>query len=323
MKTIVYTQYGGPEVLHIKEIEKPTPKESEVLIKTHATTVTAGDWRARSLELPPGFGFLGRLMFGISKPRQPILGMEISGEIESVGKEVTKFKIGDQVFASTGASMGCQTQYLCLPENGSVTLKPTNLSYDESAAMSFGGTTALHFFRKAKLQSGEKILINGASGGVGTAAVQLAKHFGAEVTAVCSGSNTELVKSLGADHVVDYTKDDFTKNGQTYDVIMDNAGTAPFSRCKGSLKKQGRFLLIMGGFLQLLQTPLISMFSKKKILGGVASSQKESLEYLAKLAEKKEFKPFIDRRYPFDQIVEAHRYVDTGRKKGNVVITWL
>ena len=323
MKAIVYERYGPPEVLELREVAKPTPKDNEVLIKTYATTVTTGDWRVRSLNVPVGFGLIGRLVLGVSRPRQPILGTELAGEIELVGKDVKKFKTGDQVFAFSGASMGCHAEYKCMPEDGAVALKPANLTYDEAAAISFGGTTALNFFRRGKLQSGEKVLVNGASGGVGTAAVQLAKHFGANVTGVCSTANVELVRSLGANHVIDYTKEDFTRNGETYDVIVDIAGTAPFSRSKGSLKEGGRLLLVLGGLPDVLQIPWISLTSNKRVIAGPAAERAEDLRFLAKLAEAGEFKPVIGRRYPFEQIVEAHRYVDTGHKRGNVVITLL
>ena len=321
MKAIVYERYGPPEVLQLKEVEKPTPKDNEVLIKTHATTVTSGDWRVRSLSVPVGFGLISRLVFGISRPRQPILGTELAGEIESVGKDVNKFKVGDQVFAFSGASMGCHAEYKCMPEDGAVALKPPNLTYDEAAAISFGGTTALDFLRRGKLQRGERVLVNGASGGVGTAAVQLARHFGADVTGVCSTANVELVRSLGATHVVDYTKEDFTRNGETYDVIVDTAGTAPFSRSKASLKEGGRLLMVLGGLPDMLQIPWVSMTSNKKVIAGPAAERADDLRFLAELAQAGEFKPVIDRRYPFERIAEAHRYVDTGRKKGNVVIT--
>jgi NADPH:quinone reductase-like Zn-dependent oxidoreductase len=320
MKAITYTNYGPPDVLQIEEVAKPSPKDNEVLIKTRATTVTSGDWRVRSLNVPVGFGFISRLIFGVFKPRQPILGTELAGEIESVGKNVKKFKAGDQIFAFSGAAMGCYVEYKCMPEDGAVSLKPANLTYDEAAAISFGGTTALDFFKRGKLQSGEKVLVNGASGGVGTAAVQLAKHFGAEVTGVCSTTNLELVKSLGANHVIDYTKEDFTDNGMSYDIIVDTAGTAPFSRIKNSLKEGGRLLLVLGGLPDMLQIPWVLMTSNKKIIAGPANERAEDLQFLAKLAELGKFKPVIDRQYPFEQIAEAHSYVDTGRKKGNVVI---
>jgi NADPH:quinone reductase-like Zn-dependent oxidoreductase len=321
MKAIVYERYGPPEVLQLKEVEKPTPRDNEVLIKTHATTVTSGDWRVRSLKVPAGFGLIMRLVFGISKPRQPILGSELAGVVESVGKDVRNFKIGDQVFAFSDASMGCHAEYKCMPQDGAVVLKPSSLSCDEAAALSFGGTTALDFLRRGKLQRGESVLVNGASGGVGTATVQLAKHFGADVTGVCSTANVELVKSLGARHVIDYTKEDFTQNGEAYDVIVDTVGTAPFSRSKASLKERGRLLMVLAGLPDMLKIPWESMSSTKKIIAGPVNVRAEDLRFLARLAEAGEFKPVIDRRYPFEQIAEAHRYVDTGRKKGNVIIT--
>ena len=321
MKAIVYDRYGPPDVLRLQEVRKPTPKDNEVLIQTHATTVTSGDWRARSLDVPVGFGLMSRLFFGISKPRQPILGTELAGRIESIGKDVRKFKVRDRVFAFSGAGMGCHVEYKCMPEDGAVALTPPNLTCDEAAALSFGGTTALNFLRRGRLQNGERVLVNGASGAVGTAAVQLAKHFGADVTGVCSTANVELLRSLGATHVIDYTKDDFTRNGETYDVVVDTVGTAPFARSKGSLKEGGRLLLILGGMPDLLRVPWVSMTSSKKIIAGPASVRTEDLRFLAKLAQAGEFRPVIDRRYPFEQIVEAHRYVDTGHKKGNVVIT--
>jgi len=271
--------------------------------------------------VPVGFRLISRLFFGVLRPRQPILGTELAGVVEAVGKDVTAFKIGDPVFAFSGVNMGCYAEYKCIAQDGPVAMKPANLSFEEAAALSFGGTTALHFFGKAKLQSGDKVLINGASGGVGTAMVQLAKHFGAEVTAVCSGANVELVKSLGADRVIDYTKEDFTKNGQTYDVILDTAGTAPYARSRGSLKKGGRLALVLSGLPDLLAAPWISLTSGKKVIAGPAGERSEDVKLLGELAETGRFKPVIDRRYRFDQIIEAHRYVDAGHKRGNVVVT--
>lgn len=321
MKAVVYERYGPPEVLQLQEVDEPTPKDNEVLIKTHATTVTSGDWRVRSLNVPAGFGLMTRLVFGVSRPKQPILGTELAGVIESVGNDVKKFKVGDQVFAFSDTAMGCHAEYKCMPEDGALALKPPNLTFEEAAALSFGGTTALDFFRRGRLQSGERVLVNGAAGAVGTAAVQLAKHFGADVTGVCSTANLELVRSLGASHVVDYTQEDFTQNGETYDVIVDTAGSAPFSRSKASLKEGGRLLMVLGGLPDMLQIPWVSMTSSKKVIAGPAAGRAQDLRFLAGLAEAGEFKPVIDRRYPFEQIAEAHRYVDTGRKKGNVVIT--
>jgi len=321
MKAVVYERYGPPDVLQLKEVSKPTPADNEVLIRTHATTVSSGDWRVRSLDVPRGFGFISRLFLGVRKPRQPILGTELAGRIEFIGKGVTRFKAGDEVFAFSGARMGCHAEYKCMPEDGAIVLKPGNLTWDEAAAISFGGTTALDFFRRGKLQKGEKVLINGASGAVGSAAVQLARHFGADVTGVCSTRNMELVCSLGAKHVIDYTNEDFTRNGETYDVIVDTAGTAPFSRCKGSLKEKGRLLVVLGGLADLLKVPWVSMTSNKRIVAGPSAERRDDLLFLAKLAEAGEFKPVIDRSYPFEQIIEAHRHVDTGHKTGSVVIT--
>ena len=321
MKAMVYERYGPPEVLQLKEVEKPIPKDNEVLIKIHATTVTSGDCRVRSLNVPAGFGLIMRLIFGISKPKQPILGTELAGVIESVGKDACKFKVGDPVFAFGDAAMGCYAEYKCMPQDGAVALKPSNLTFDEAAALSFGGVTALDFFKRAKLQRGEKVLINGASGGVGSAAVQLARHFGAEITAVCSSANVDLVKSLGASHVIDYTKVDFANNGETYDVIVDTVGTAPFSRSKASLKRGGRLLMVLAGLPDMLKAPWVALTSDKKVIAGPVATRPEDLRFLAGLAEAGEFKPVIDRRYPFEKIAQAHRYVDTGRKKGNVIIT--
>ncbi len=321
MKAVVYEQYGGPEVLRFTEVATPVPKDDEVLIRIHATTVTAGDWRVRSLKVPKGFGLLSRLAIGVTRPRQPILGSELSGVITDVGKGVTKFKPGDAVFAFPGVRMGCHAEYRCMSEDAAVALKPANLGHNEAAALSFGGTTALHFYRAAKLSAGEKVLVNGASGAVGTAAVQLAKHFGAEVTAVCSAGNADLVRSLGADHIIDYTTEDFTRNGRLYDVIIDTAGTAPFARSSASLRDGGRLLLVLAGMRDLLGIPWIALTNNRKVIGGTANGKQSDLRLLADLAERGEFLPVIDRRYRFDEIVEAHRYVDTGRKKGNVVIT--
>jgi NADPH:quinone reductase-like Zn-dependent oxidoreductase len=321
MKAAVYRRYGAPDVIELKDIAKPVPRDREVLIKVHATTVTSGDWRARTLDVPAGFGLFARPFFGIFRPRQPVLGTELAGEIESVGKAVSRFKVGDQVFAFTGASMGSHAEYRCMPEDGAVALKPANLTYEEAAALSFGGTTALGFLRRAKVRNGDKVLINGASGGVGTAAVQVAKHFGAEVTGVCSTANLDLVRSIGADEVIDYTREDFTRNGEAYDVIVDTAGTAPFSRSKGSLKEGGRLLLVLGTLPDMLQAPWVSMTSSKKVIAGPAGGAAEDLRFLAALAENGKLRPVIDRRYPFERIAEAHRYVETGRKRGNVVIT--
>jgi NADPH:quinone reductase-like Zn-dependent oxidoreductase len=330
MNAIVYTEYGPPEVLQLKEVPKPSPQEGEVLIKVHATTVNAGDVNARGfVNVPPGFGPVPRLMLGLRRPRQTILGSEFAGEIEAVGQGVKSFQPGDPVFGSTGDSFGAYAEYLCVPEEGVLALKPANVTYEEAAAVPFGATTALFFLRdKANLQSGQKALINGASGGVGTAAVQLAKTFGAEVTGVCSTTNLELVRSLGVDKVVDYTKEDFTRSGETYDVIFDTVGKTSFSACRDSLKPNGLFLAGAGGpqvFVRMLWTFLTSSLpgrqTGKKVIAGIAALRREDLIYLKELIEAQQLKSVIDRTYPLEQTAEAHRYVDQGHKKGNVVIT--
>ena len=320
MKAILYQQYGPPDVLQMADIAKPVPKPNEILIKTYATTVTSGDWRVRSLTVPAGFGWMTRLVFGVSRPRQPILGSELAGVVESVGEAVSRFKVGDAVFAFSDARMGCYAEYKCMPQDGAVACKPPGLSYGEAAALSFGGTTALDFLRRAKLQRGESVLINGASGAVGAAAVQLARHFGAHVTAVCSTANMAWVRALGASQVIDYTQEDFTQNGQTYHVIMDTVGTAPFSRCQASLRDGGRLLLVLAGLADMLHAPWASLTSGKRVIAGPVSVRAEDLPLLAELAAAGAFKAVIDRRYRFEQMVEAHRYVDSGRKKGNVVV---
>jgi NADPH:quinone reductase-like Zn-dependent oxidoreductase len=321
MKAAVYTRYGSPEVVEVKEIEKPAIKDDEVLIRIRATTVSSGDWRVRSLDLPFGFGLLARPILGFFGPRQPILGSELAGDIEAVGKDVTKFKVGDAVIAFPGASLGCHAEYRAMPEGGSIALKPASLSYEEAAALSFGGTTALDFLKtKGNVQRGEKVLIIGASGTVGSAAVQLAKHFGAEVTGVCSTANLELVTSIGADKVIDYTKEDFTKNGETYDIILVAAGTMSFSRCKDSLNDNGRLLMVVAGLPEMARIPWVALTSSKKVFAGPAAESAQDLLVIKELAEAGMFQPMIDRHYPLEQIVEAHAYVDTGHKKGSVVI---
>ena len=324
MKAIVYTKYGSPDVLHFKEVEKPAPSDDEVLVRVHAATVTAGDVNVRGFTfVPPGFGPLPRLMSGLRKPKRTILGTELAGEIETVGKDVKLFKKGDQVFGIGSEIFGAYAEYACRPEKGALALKPANLTYDEAAAVPFGAGTALYFLRDmAKLQRGQKILVNGASGGVGVYAVQLAKYYGAEVTGVCSTTNVELVKSLGADKVIDYTKEDFTKSGENYDIILDTVvGKTSFSRCKGSLKQNGLYLAVAGGLQEAAQMLWTSITGGKKVIFGSPVERKEELIFIKELVEAGKIRPVIDRRYPLEQTAEAHRYVDKGHKKGSVVIT--
>ncbi|WP_455222732.1 NAD(P)-dependent alcohol dehydrogenase [Kaarinaea lacus] len=316
MKTIVYTKFGPPEVLHFKEVDKPAPKDNEVLIKIFTTTVTAGDWRLRK-----GDPFAARLFAGPFTPKNPVLGHEFAGEIESTGKAVKLFNEGDQVFGSTGLESGAYSEYICLPEAGLIAIKPTNITFEEAAAVPVGASTALYFLKKGNIQSGQKVLIYGASGSVGTFAVQLAKHFGAEVAGVCSTSNIELVKSLGADTVIDYTREDFIKSGQVYDLIFDAIGKTSFSRCKHMLVKNGIYVTTAVNLSLIFQSLITSIMSSRKLVIGIASQSTDVLDFLKALVEEDEIKPVIDRSYPMEQIVEAHSYVESGHKKGNVVIT--
>jgi NADPH:quinone reductase-like Zn-dependent oxidoreductase len=321
MKAMTYSRYGGPEVVTLSDVPTPTPKNTEVLIRIIATTVTSGDGRARSLKMPPGFGVLGRLVFGITGPRQPILGTELAGIVEAAGSAVTRFRAGDEVIAFPGGRYGSHAEYRTMPEDGMIARKPANLSFEEAASLSFGSTTALPFLRdKAKVKRGDQVLIVGASGAVGTAAVQIAKHFGAAVTAVTSTPNVKLVMSIGADRVIDYTQVDFAATGETWDIIFDTTGTAPFSRCANSLKSGGRLVLVRGTFAEALGLGGPSKASAKQVIAGVAPASAEDLGYITKLASSGELKPVIDRVYPLEHAAEAHAYVDTGRKRGSVVL---
>lgn len=318
MKAMVYNEYGPPEVMQLRETEKPVPKDNEVLIKIYATSVSSGDSRLRRAD-----PFAVRIFNGLTKPRKvTVLGNEFAGEIEATGKDVKLFRTGDKVFGQTGLTLGANAEYKCLPEDGTIALKPSNLTYEEAAVIPFGGGTALHFLRKGNIKSGQKVLVYGASGSVGTAAVQLARYFGAEVTCVCSTANIALVKSLGAEKVVDYTKEDFTKTGNTYDIIMDTTGKSHFSGCINSLKPEGVYLRVVHMALSpVLRGLWTSITSKRKVIGGIAAELKENLVFLKELIEAGKFKPVIDRVYQLEQIGEAHRYVDNGHKKGNIAIT--
>lgn len=322
MKAIVYEAYGPPNVLKLVDIAKPTPEDNEVLIKVSATTVTAGDTRMRSFTVPPSYWLPARIALGFRKPKKAVLGMELAGEIEAVGKDVKQFQPGDPVFASTFEhGFGAYAAYKCLPEDGVLALKSAQLTCEEAATLPIGGRTALYFMRAANLQSGQKVLIYGASGSVGAFAVQLARHFGAAVTGVCSTANLALVKSLGADQVIDYTQEDFAQNGETYDVIFDTVGKASFADCLRSLKPDGAYLQAVSAPGISLRMQWAALTSRKRMVGGGPPPRAEDLVFLQELVETGQLKPVIDRCYPLEQMVEAHRYVDTGRKRGNVVIT--
>jgi NADPH:quinone reductase-like Zn-dependent oxidoreductase len=323
MKAIAHTAYGPPEELKLIEVDKPVPKDDEVLIKIHATTVTTSDCNIRNLTFTPKLFLLPmRLQFGISKPKEHKLGLELAGEIEAVGEDVTQFRAGDQVFGTTEPAFGAYAEYICLPEDAVLTSKPTTMTYEEAATMPNIGNTALHFIRDlGEIQSDRKVLINGASGGIGTFAVQIAKYYGAEVTGVCGTSNVEMVKTLGADRIIDYTKEDFTQSGETYDVIFDAVGKSSFTRCKSSLKENGLYLDTLPKPSTLFQMMWTSIVGKKKAILGNAVPSVENLNFLKELAETEKLKTVIDRRYPLDQIVEAFQYVEGGHKKGNVVVT--
>jgi NADPH:quinone reductase-like Zn-dependent oxidoreductase len=320
MKAIVANGYGAPEVLQLKEVEKPTPRDNELLIKVRASTVNAGDTRMRSFTVPPLFWLPARIALGFSKPKQPIYGMELAGEVEAVGKNVRRFKAGDQVIASTlEEQFGAHAEYKCLPEDGVVAAKPQAMTYEEAATLPIGAQTALFFLKAANIRPGHKVLINGASGSVGTFAVQLAKYFGAEVTGVCSTGKLALVKALGADAVVDYTHEDFTERGERYDIILDAVGKTTFSQCEGALKPDGYYLhTVMPG--AAMQRWWYAITTGKHIVGGSAVPRAEALVFLKELSEAGRLKPVIDRCFPLEHMAEAHRYVETGHKTGNVVI---
>jgi NADPH:quinone reductase-like Zn-dependent oxidoreductase len=324
MKAVVCSQYGSPEVLEIKEVKKPVPKENEVLVKVFATTVNGADARIRGAVFPSVFNFPVKLVMGFKGPRKSILGVELAGRVETAGNKVTRFKTGDAVFASTGASFGAHAEYICLPEKAVMATLPSNMTYEEAAAVPHCALAALHFLRKGKVGQGSKVLIHGASGGIGTFAVQIAKSMGAEVTGVCSTANLNLVKSIGADKVIDYTKDELPLKGADYDVIFDTVGKGPVKTYIDALKEKGIYLSAVHLELSRIITGIkASLTSSKKIIGGAAPYTTENLEFLKKLIEAGQLKTVIDKIYSFEQIREAHRYVDRGHKKGNIIISVL
>lgn len=317
MKAAVCERYGPPEVVQIREAPTPAPADGEVLIKAAATTVNSGDARLRALRVPRGVGLPVRLRFGLTKPKQPIFGFDVAGQVEAVGAAVTRFQPGDRVVASRDLNLGCHAEYVTVSEQGAIATIPDALTEQDTVALCFGGATALHFFDRGQLAAGESVLINGASGAVGTMAVQLAKHRGAVVTGVCSGANAEQVRSLGADDVIDYTAEDFTRNGERYDVIVDNQGNAAYPRVKGSLAPGGRVLMVYGDLW-----PMIAASWQKVVVSGTAKPSADQLRTLVSLAEQGVLKAVIDSVLPFAQIAEAHRRVDTGHKVGSIVLTF-
>lgn len=320
MKAIVCTQYGSTEFLKVAEVFTPIPKGNEILVKVRASTVQAADWRIQTLTVPRGMKFICRLVFGFSKPRQPILGTELSGVVTEVGKSVNRFKVGDNIIATTGR-FGAHAEFVVLAEDGVVFKKPDSLSFQKSAALAFGGTTALYFLRdQARLKHGDHLLVNGASGPVGVAAIQLAKHLGAKVTAVCSEAHFDLVKSLGADNTIDYSNEDFRKNGEKYDVVMDVVGTLRFSTTKNSLRPNGRMLLVTADLLEMLLIPWHNLTSSQKVFAGVTKEDPKLLSKLLELVQNGQFQSIIDREFPFERAPEAFAYVAQRHKKGNVVI---
>ncbi len=322
MKAIVYQEYGSPDVLELKAVDKPTPKDNEVLIKIYAANATTGDCEIRKFKIHILFWLPLRIYMGLRRPtRSTILGAYLAGEVEAVGKNVKRFKKSDQVFAAAGLRFGAYAEYMCLPEDGTLAIKPSNMTYEEAASVPLGGLNALHFLREGNIQSGEKILIYGAAGSIGTFAVQIAKSWGAEVTCVDSAKKLDMLRSIGADHVIDYTQEDFTKRGERYDVIFDVVGRSPYSRSVRSLKQNGRYLLANPGVSHMVRGLWTSMTSGKKVVFEFASEKTEDLLYLKELIEAGKTKAVIDRRYPLEQTIEAHRYIESGDKKGNVIVT--
>ena len=316
-----YSRYGAPDVLKKTEIAQPQPDTGEVLIRIYATTVSAGDWRARSLTMPRGLGLVGRLVFGIRGPRKQVLGTEFSGVVEAVGKDVTEYAPGDAVIGYPGAGFGAHAEFIVMPADGKLVKKPANVGFEDAAAIPFGATTAYDFLvNKAGVQAGERVLINGASGATGSASVQIAKYLGAEVTAVCSAKNAELVRALGADHVIDYTTQDFTKAGRVYDVVVDTVGTAAFARSRHALRPGGRWVMISGKTSDMILGKLKARLRGMQMINGVAAESRKVLDTVVRLTAEGHYRPVIDRCYDFDDMQDAHRHVDTGHKRGSVVV---
>jgi NADPH:quinone reductase-like Zn-dependent oxidoreductase len=325
MKAIVFTEYGSPEVLHLAEIPKPTPKDNEILVRVRATPVNYGDLTARDFahsqfNMPAPLFLPARLAFGWNRPKTQILGSELAGDVEAVGKSVTKFKPGDAVIAYVGMKMGANAEYICLPESGTIAIKPVNMGYAEAATLPYGAIMAVSLLQKAKLKPGQKILINGASGGIGAMAVQLAKHYGADVTGICGAPRLDYVTALGADKVIDYKKQDFTQNGETYDVIFDILGRSSFARCKNSLIPNGIYLLASFKSRALWDMIWTSFASPKKVICAMADEKAENLVFVKELVEEGKIKAIVDRRFPLEQTAEAHRYIESGGRQGNIVL---
>lgn len=329
MKAVIYDTYGPPEVLKIVELEKPIPKDNEMLIKNRAASVNYGDIIARNFKgvtpanfnMPLLFLIMAKLFFGLNKPKIKILGSEFSGVVEAVGKDVMEFKIGDKVFGYRGQSMGAYAEYIAVPYSGVVTVKPENISYEQAAAVPGGAMVALFISTKVNIQKGQKILVNGASGGNGNFIVQIAKNLGADVTGVCGTGRVDFVESLGADNVIDYTKEDFTKNGEKYHIIFDVLGRAGFSKCKNSLEENGKYVLVSFKLKQILQMMWTSFFGRKKVMCILSPQRPQDLIAVSKMIEEGKIKSLLDKTFPIEEVVEAHKYVEQGLKKGTVVIT--
>lgn len=320
MKAVICLRYGSPAVLEQRDVDLPTISDTEILIRTLATSVTTGDSRVRALRMPTGFVLIGRLALGFSKPRQPILGSELAGVVVATGKDVTKYRVGDEVVLYTGAKLGCHTEFKAVHQDAAVVIKPANMSFREAAALAASGTTALAFLKRGEIGAGSKVLVVGAAGGVGSAAVMLAKQLGADVTAVCSTANLEFAIALGADRAIDYTKEDFTQNGETYDAILDASGTLSYAKVKSSLNERGRLLLVSANLPDILKAVFATIGGRHKVAFGPAPWTKEDLEFLRRAVESGAYRVPVERIYPFEKIAEAHAYVDSGHKRGNVVI---